>query len=64
MSGNVAGYRVHRMCTWWVSHYLGLLAPLLVLLSLLNALTSHLDREEGGSMVMPGHGASCIDTHH
>jgi hypothetical protein len=35
VSDDVAGYRVHILCTWWVSHYLGLLASLSTLLSLL-----------------------------
>jgi hypothetical protein len=64
VSRDVVGYRVHRVHTWWVSHSLGLLAPLLILLSLLDTLTSCLDGEEGGSMVMPGHGVSRIDTCH
>jgi hypothetical protein len=62
MSGDVAGYGVHRMHTWRVSHSLGLPAPLLVLLSLLDALTSHLDGEEGGSVVVPGRGSFRVDT--
>jgi hypothetical protein len=62
VSGDMACYGVHRVRTSQVSHSLGLPAPLLVLLSLLNALTSHLDGEEGGSMVVPGHGSFRIDT--
>jgi hypothetical protein len=64
VSGDMVGYRAYRMHTWWVSYSLGLLVPLLVLLSLLNALTSHLDKEDGGSVVVPGHGVSRVDTCH
>jgi len=63
VSGDVVGYGVHGCVTWQVSHSLGLLAPLLILLSLLDALTSHLDGEEGGSVVVPGCGLFRVNTH-
>jgi hypothetical protein len=49
---DMAGYGVRRLHTSRVSHYLGLPVSLSAFLSLSNTLTSCLDGEEGGSVVV------------
>jgi hypothetical protein len=60
---DVAGYGVHRLRTLWVSHYLGLPVSLSAFLSLSDTLTSCLDGEERGSVVIVAHGSFRIGTH-
>jgi hypothetical protein len=54
ISVDMADYRVHRVHTWQVSHFLYLLASLFALLTLIDTLTFHLDREEGSLKVAVG----------
>jgi hypothetical protein len=54
MSGDVAGYGVHRVRTSWVSPSRGLPASLYTLLAHVDSLSSHLNGEEGVALFCVG----------